>query len=206
MQQTARTLSRLRRSLVARVLSGVLLSAGLSFACTAQATLRPISLKQQQQLQKLAATGDTAGLRALVQTLENGYDTEALPIFGVFRAILLSADDKSLQGLTELRKSLSLVKQAWEQSPNAQTAASYVFALDGQATLLDMQARGAEAGASLDLGHEVALKLLGPKDQQTQWLLYKRMYKAIAGSRYPLAQRLGRVHITSGVRKSKPLR
>ena len=192
MQQTARTLSRLRRSLVARVLSGVLLSAGLSFACTAQASLRPISLEQQQQLQKLAATGDTAGLRALIQTLENGYDTEVLPIFGVFRAILLSADDKSLQGLTELRKSLSLVKQAWEQSPNAQTAASYVFALDGQATLLDMQARGAEAGASLDLGHEVALKMLGPKDQQTQWLLYKRMYKAIAGSRYPLAQRLAK--------------
>ena len=95
MQLAARPLSRLRRSLVARVLSGVLLSAGLSFACTAQASLRPISLKQQQQLQKLAATGDTAGLRALVQTLENGYDTEALPIFGVFRAILLSADDQN---------------------------------------------------------------------------------------------------------------
>ena len=192
MPQTARPFSRLRSSLAARLMGWVLLSAGLSSACAAQTTLRPISLEQQQQLQQLAAASDTSGLRALVQTLENGYDTDALPIFGVYRAILLSADDKSLQGLVELRKSLSLVKQEWEQSPNAHTAASYAFALDGQATLLDLQARSAEAGASLDLGHEVALKMLGPQAMQTQWLLYKRMYKAIAGSRYPLAQRLSK--------------
>ena len=174
------------RGCVATLVLGWALLSGVS----AQAQRPSVSQAQTAQLIKLSTENDVPGLRVLVQTLEREYDVDSLPTFGAYKAIVLSAEDKSQQGMLELRKSLALVKQLWESSPSAENGGNYAFVLDGQAELLQQQAQYAEAAASRDLGYDVALQALGPRAIETQWLLYKRMYSAISSTRYPLALQL----------------
>ena len=157
---------------------------------SAQAQRPSIGYAQKVQLAELSTESDLSGLSALVQTLEREYDTSSLSTFGAYKATLLSVEDKSQQGMLELHKSLSLVKQLWELSPSAENGANYAFVLDTQAELLQKQAQYAQAAASRDLAYEVALQALGPRAIETQWLLYKRMYIALSSTRYPQALQL----------------
>lgn len=178
------------------------LIAALALACTLQSAaaveangtplplLPPVSVEQKTQLMKLSSAGDMKGLRALVQKLEREHDTSSMFTFGTYRAILLFSEDKSLQGLQELYKSLSLVKQQWENSPTAEHGGDYAFVLDGLAELLQKQAQTAQSMASRELAHAVALQALGPRNALTQWMLYKRMYLLLSNGHYPLAQQL----------------
>ena len=183
--KAASSLSLMRGSVVALVLSWALLP-----GTSAQVQRPSIGYAQKVQLTKLSTENNLSGLIVLMQTLEREYDIDSFPTFGAYKATLLSVEDKSQQGMLELRKSLSLVKQLWELSPSAENGGNYAFVLDTQAELLQKQAQYAEAATSRDLAYEVALQALGPRAIETQWLLYKRMYSALASTRFPLALQL----------------
>ena len=192
MLQAPRPFLRLRNCATALMLGWALAAAALP-AASGDAQPRPaIPEEQLAQLARLSYAEDIPGLRSLMQALEQDYDTESLATFSAYRALLYFHDEKSQQGLQELRKSLSIAKQRWQESPNAEHGNNYAFVLDLQGELLEKQARKAESLASRDLAHQIALQALGPAHLATQWLLYKRMYAAIANSRYPQAQQLFR--------------
>lgn len=188
MRPAACSFSRLRGFVAGLALVWALQPAGAALA--GATPLPPISPEQQAQLAQLTFDGKMDALRALMKTLEREHDTASMPTYGTYRAMLLFSEEKSQQGLQELSQSLSLVKQQWEESPTEEHGSNYAFVLDGQAELLQMQALNAEASASRDLAHAVALQALGPSHIETQWLLYKRMYLALSNARYPLALQL----------------
>lgn len=176
---------------VGSLMLGWALAAASQPAPSTEAPQRPpVTQELQAQLFRLAFADDIAGMRSLMQMLEQDYDTESLASFGAYRAKLLFVDGKSQQGLQELGKSLSIAKQLWQESPTADNGRNYAFTLDLQAELLESQARKAESLANRDLAHQVILQALGPDHIDTQWRLFKRMYAAIADGRFPQAQQL----------------
>ena len=179
-------------SLMRGCMAALVLSWALLPSVSAQTQRPNISDAHKEQLSRLATENNMLGLKALMQTLESKYNTDSLPSYGVYKARLLFSEDKSQQGMIELHKSLSLVKQQWERSPTAKNGSDYAFVLDEQAELLQKQAQQVDAVASLDLAYDVAEKALGKRHPKTQWLLYKRMYLALSNTRYPLASELFR--------------
>lgn len=174
---------------VGRLLVYALLAWALVQAAPARA-LPALGKAEMHRLHELTYAGDTMALHAYMQALRGSHDVAAQPAWEVYEALLLGKQEKGQAAMQLLHKPLLFLQQQWQQSPNRDHATDYVLALTVKADLHDLLAEKPQRDAAKDEAYRIALQALGPEAMQTRWLLYARMYAAIATARFPLALEL----------------
>ncbi len=171
---------------VGKLLVYALLVCALAHAASARA-LPALGKAEMHRLHELTYAGDTMELHAYMQVLRGSHDVAAQPAWEVYEALLLGKQEKGLAAMQILNKPLLFLQQQWQQSPTRDHASDYVLALTVKADLHDLLAEKLQRDAAKDEAYRIALQALGTEAMQTRWLLYERMYAAIATARFPLA-------------------